>query len=70
MPRTYVRSSNLRSVGYDPEQAILQIEFHHGGIYNYYRVPWQEHARLMAASSKGGYHDRNIKWRYPYRRVA
>lgn len=70
MTRVYVISSNLRSVGYDPERAILQIEFHHGGIYDYYRVPWQEHALLMAAQSKGGYHHRNIQRRYPYRRVA
>lgn len=69
MSRTYVSSSNLRSVGYDPDRAVLQIEFRHGGIYDYYRVPWNAYTGLMSASSKGGFHARHIKTRYPYRRV-
>ncbi len=69
MSRTSVSSSNLRSVGYDPAGAVLQIEFHHGGIYDYYRVPWRAYAGLMAAESKGGYHANHIKRHYSYRRV-
>lgn len=70
MSRTSVISSNLRSVGYDPDRAVLQIEFHHGGIYDYYRVPWSAYAGLMDAESKGGYHANHIKLRYGYRRVG
>jgi hypothetical protein len=69
MSRNYVSSSNLRSVGYDPGSAVLQIEFHHGGIYNYYQVPWSVYAGLMEAGSKGRYHHEHIKRSYPYRRV-
>ena len=69
MPRTPVDSSNLRSVGYDPYSSILQIEFHHGGIYDYYRVPGAEYEGLMAATSKGRYHHRRIRTRYAYRQI-
>jgi hypothetical protein len=69
MTRKRVTSSNLRSVGYDPTCAVLQIEFHHGGIYNYYQVPWSVYAGLMEAGSKGRYHHEHIKKCYPYQRL-
>jgi len=39
MKRQPVESSNLASVGYDAARQILEIEFNHGGIYQYYDVP-------------------------------
>lgn len=64
--RHHVRSSAVRSVGYDEADWILQIEFSGGKIYNYYRVPPEEHARLMRASSIGTYVNREIKPYYVY----
>jgi hypothetical protein len=26
-------------IGYDPENMILEIEFQHGGVYQYFNVP-------------------------------
>ena len=37
--RIPVASSNIASVGYDREAHILEIEFHHGAIYQYFDVP-------------------------------
>jgi hypothetical protein len=34
--RTPVESSNIASVGYDKENQILEIEFHHGAVYQYF----------------------------------
>lgn len=59
MKRQAVDSSNLASVGYDPQ--TLEIEFKHGGIYQYYNVPKSVYDGLMNASSHGQYFDRNIK---------
>ena len=61
MERKHVSSSNLKSVGYDSSSQILEIEFLHGGIYQYFDVPESEYHGLMSASSKGQYFDRNIK---------
>lgn len=61
MERQSVSSSNLASVGYDAQSQTLEIEFNHGGIYQYYKVPNSVHAGLMNASSHGEYFDRNVK---------
>jgi hypothetical protein len=53
MEREEVTSSNLRSVGYDAESQILEIEFKQGAVYQYYEVPPEVHASLMAARSIG-----------------
>lgn len=64
--RHHVRSSAVRSVGYDEADWVLQLEFTSGKIYNYFRVPPDEHARLMRASSVGHYVNREIKPYYEF----
>lgn len=61
MNRQAVDSSNLASVGYHSQTQTLEIEFIHGGIYQYYNVPKSIYESLMNASSHGQYFDRNIK---------
>lgn len=61
MKRQNVSSSNLASVGYDPQSQTLEIEFNNGGVYQYYSVPPSINSGLMNASSHGSYFDRNIK---------
>lgn len=61
MERQKVESSNLASIGYDAKNEILEIEFNHGGIYQYFDVPVNVYDELMNASSHGQYFDRNIK---------
>lgn len=69
MERTSVSSSNLRSVGYNQDDQILEIEFNSGGVYRYFSVPANIHADLMNASSHGKYFHRNIKDVYQYEQV-
>ena len=69
IPRDPVRSSNLRSVGYDRWARRLEIEFRGGRIYAYFDVPEYIHSQLMGASSKGRFFHYNIKGRYRYRRL-
>ncbi len=61
MERHSVSSSNLASVGYDPQSQTLEIEFNDGSVYQYYSVPNSIYTGLMNASSHGQYFDRNIK---------
>lgn len=61
MDRTRVSSSNLASVGYDPNTRMLEIEFHSGGIYQYSNVPAYVYSSLMSASSHGSYFDAHVK---------
>jgi hypothetical protein len=69
MNRTPVSSSNVASVGYEPETLVLEVEFLHGGVYQYSGVPQEEYEALISASSVGGYLGANIKNRYPCSRV-
>lgn len=69
MDRVRVSSSNLRSVGYDPIESILEVEFRTGAIYRYFNVPDHKFGGLLAAGSKGRYLHNHIKGRYRYRRV-
>ncbi|MEM2161095.1 MAG: KTSC domain-containing protein [Candidatus Nitrosotenuis sp.] len=69
MNRIPVQSSNLRSVGYDPNTRTLEIEFHSGGIYQYSGISQQMYEGLMSAPSKGSYFAQHIKNNYGYRKI-
>ena len=71
MERTPVQSSNLASVGYDPQTATLEVEFLNGSIYQYFSVPESVYNGLINASSKGSYLDQFVKKAgYQYRKVS
>jgi hypothetical protein len=61
MTRTPVSSSNIKSVGYDPQKQILEVEFHTGAVHQYDAVPPAKHAAMMRAESPGGYFGINIR---------
>ncbi len=70
MKRAPVSSSNLETVGYHSETQTLEIEFRHGGVYQYYDVPMHRYMELMRADSKGHFFDQFIKKAgYRYRKV-
>ncbi|MGI5938045.1 KTSC domain-containing protein, partial [Methanoculleus thermophilus] len=55
MQRQAVESTNIKSVGYDPEDEVLEVEFHSGGVYHYVGVPAEVYEGLLNARSKGRY---------------
>jgi len=69
MDRQPVSSSNIRSIGYDSKSKTLEIEFHSGGIYQYFNVPKSVHTGLISASSHGSYFHRHIKDRYQWTKI-
>jgi hypothetical protein len=70
MERKFVRSSNIRSIGYDANNSTLEVEFQTGDVYQYARVPASVHAALMKAPSKGAYLNQHVKNTYQYRQIA
>ena len=64
--RIPVASSNIASVGYDAEKKILEIEFYHGAVYQYFDVPEKVYEELMIAPSQGAYFAHEIKQKYSY----
>jgi KTSC domain len=64
-----VDSTTLRTVGYDPERQLLQIEFQNRSIYQYFEVPQSVYEELMEAPSKGAYFNRTIRPRFDHARV-
>ncbi len=69
MVRQNVSSTNIRSIGYDVDSKILEIEFHAGGVYQYFNVPQTIYSSLMGASSHGSYFHKYIKGKYEYRKI-
>ena len=69
MERMPVKSSNLLSVGYDHKQKKPEIEFRTSGVYTYDGVPKRTHTNLMDAGSKGKYHHKWIKERFPFKKA-
>ena len=70
MDRAHVRSSSVRSVGYDLERHVLEVEWVGGGVYDYLDVPPEEALALLEADSLGRYLNGEIKPRYRARRAA
>ncbi|HSV88583.1 MAG TPA: KTSC domain-containing protein, partial [Bacteroidales bacterium] len=59
--RIPVASSTIAAVGYDKEAHILEIEFHHGAIYQYVDVPEKVYEELMSSPSQGAYFMNELK---------
>jgi hypothetical protein len=65
--RQPVESSLIRSVGYDLEGSVLEVEFVEGDrVYQYYDVPLSVYSELMDAESKGIYFNEYIRDMYSY----
>lgn len=69
MTRIPVKSSQLKSVGHDPETNKLHIEFKSGAVYEYDGVSAQDHAELMSAPSIGQHFSSKVKYGFTYRKL-
>lgn len=70
MNRDPVASSNLVSMGYDPDSETLEIEFRNGTIYQYYNIPQALYEQFVTANSMGSFLNTHIRNAYPYSRVG
>lgn len=70
MKRVALQSSSLRSLSYDPEQQILEVEFSSGALYRYEAVPPEVVQALLEADSLGRHFNQVFKpQHYRYRRI-
>lgn len=69
MDRTAVSSSNIKSVGFDPSNNIVEIEFSDGSIYQYFDVPEATYQSLVGAPSVGKYFHQEIRGTYRFARL-
>jgi KTSC domain len=69
MTTTAVESTTLRSICYDADRKLLQLEFHNGATYQYFHVPAEIHKGLLQAASKGAYFNRFIREKFAYSQI-
>ena len=72
MQRIPVDSSSIATIGYAPQDRVLEVEFRHSGeIYRYFDVTDKQHTAFLAAESKGTYLNQVFKTRgYRYIRIS
>lgn len=70
MVRKAVDSTTMRSVGYQAQRRILEIEFDSGAVYQVSGVPAMIYQELLRAESKGRYFNSEIRDVYPYVQVS
>ncbi len=64
-----VESAAISEIGYDPARAKLSVRFKSGARYICVGVPGEGHRAFVAADSKGGFFQREIRDRYPFNRL-
>lgn len=69
MERVPVESRALRSIGYDAEQQVLEVEFRGGKVYQYLDVPPSLHEWLMRSQDKGSLFRHKIDGHFEFRRI-
>lgn len=70
MKRHYVESSLARSVGYNPETLVLEIEFRPNGmVWQYFGISETMYHEMMSGSI-GKYFNQYIKGQYPEKQVS
>lgn len=69
MNRMQVNSTNIRSIGYDSQLAVLEVEFTSGDVYQYFNVPEYLHQQFLNASSYGQFLNDSIRYNYRYQKV-
>lgn len=61
MEREPVSSSLVESVGYDPDEEMLEVELKNGRVYQYLEVSESTYQEFLAADSLGRYFNRHIR---------
>ena len=71
MQRAPVTSTNIRSIGYDSQSAVLEVEFTSGDVYQYFDVPEHLYNNLLQAASPGQFLNINIiQYGYRYQKIS
>jgi len=69
MNRQPLDSSNIKSVGFDSNANIMEVEFKSGDVYRYDNVSGETHQRLLNHPSPGAFLHASVKNRFPSTKV-
>jgi uncharacterized protein YijF (DUF1287 family) len=69
MRRFLVRSTAVRSLGYDRKALRLDVEYPSGEVYRYEGVPPEEVVQMMRSESLGRFINFRIKPHYRYSKL-
>jgi len=69
MERTKVKSSIIKTLGYDKEALLLEVEFHNSEVHRFINIPVNIFENMMKSPSKGAYFIQNISNNYPRRYI-
>lgn len=61
-----VKSSKIKSVGYDLEKKVLEVKFKNGHLYIFKEVPANFYIECLMADSVGRFFYQNIMESFPY----
>ena len=70
MNRTIIESTMIRSIGYDADNATLEVEFNSGAIWQYYDFPESIWYEFEGTDSKGKFFHKEIKNQYSESQVG
>jgi frataxin-like iron-binding protein CyaY len=70
MERKPVISSNIKSVGYDPDSKTMHVEFTNGGLYEYAGVEPAQHQALISAPSVGKHFGTHVRGQFQHRKIS
>ena len=68
--RISVKSDDIQSIGYDPDEKLLEVEFSVGGVYRYFEVPVARYELLMCSELMSRYFHKYIRDRYEFLRIS
>ena len=62
MKRKPVNSSAIKSIGYNEDEEIVEVEIRNTKrVYRYYHVPPEEYQKFITAASLGTYYNKDFK---------
>jgi len=68
--RVPLESRSLASAQYDPALRRLEVQFHNGERYLYFRVPLDCYQALLDSHSKGAFFNRHIRNCFAFRHLT
>jgi KTSC domain len=69
MPRISLNSRSLRTAGYLDTDALLEVEFRSGDVYQFFDVPAESYQALLQAESHGKYFNSHIRNRFAFVKI-
>lgn len=65
-----VLSSNIRAIGYDEGEQVLQVLFKNGTLYRYGQVPKDVYEAFLKSPSKGAFFSKVIRNTFEFLKIA